>query len=555
MVRNVSPDPWVIRPADDWLGQRPHLTHRARQLSIQYAHRELVTEAALAQMGGALWHALAMDEAFDQRAAQAGTQILPLVVESADPAVLYLPWECLCHPQAGFLGRHDHFTLSRRLPGLSVSHPPLRSGPLRVLLFTSQPDDLDPERARLDTEKEQAQVLEALTPGIQAGWVLLEAPDDGRFSTFQQLLKEQEFHLVFLSGHGKFHHQPHRDEPPYATFLFEGETGAGEPIRDRDIASALVGSHVQCVVLAACQSGKAASVDLNAGLARQLLHRGLPHVVGMRESILDRAGLLFAHAFCTAIGQQARVDSALQSARQAITTPLKDATWRDSQADGQAELSLGQWCLPMLLSHDPARPLIDWAFTPQPPTPTLMLSDALPIELPERFIGRRRELRELGPPLFQMGHPRHRLITGPGGQGKTALAGQLAQRLQAHGYPVFAYAARPENRWRDFVSELEFALDEAGTKRYDAKRPQLNTPERQARLLLELLLRQTQGQLGLLLDNLENVQDPTDGHLTDPDLTAWIAACQRLGARGPVLLLTSRWQLPAWPEAAHHALT
>jgi hypothetical protein len=107
MVRNVSPEPWVIRPPDDWLAQHPHLTHRARQLSIQYAHRELVTEAALAQMGGALWHALAMDEAFDQRAAQAGMQILPLIVESADPTVLYLPWECLCHPQAGFLGRHE----------------------------------------------------------------------------------------------------------------------------------------------------------------------------------------------------------------------------------------------------------------------------------------------------------------------------------------------------------------------------------------------------------------------------------------------------------------
>ncbi len=51
---------------------------------------------------------------------------------------------------------------------------------------------------------------------------------------------------------------------------------------------------------------------------------------------------------------------------------------------------------------------------------------------------------------LRSGSLRQLLITGPGGQGKTALAGKLAQDLQRRGYEVFAWAARPENSWKDF---------------------------------------------------------------------------------------------------------
>jgi hypothetical protein len=67
--------------------------------------------------------------------------------------------------------------------------PPVEQGPLRVLLFTSLPDDLD-ERGRLNVEDEQAQVQEALTGLEQDGQAVLEIPDDGRFETFKRWLTE-----------------------------------------------------------------------------------------------------------------------------------------------------------------------------------------------------------------------------------------------------------------------------------------------------------------------------------------------------------------------------
>jgi CHAT domain-containing protein len=99
--------------------------------------------------------------------------------------------------------------------------------------------------------------------------------------------------VLFLSGHGKFHHEPHADEA-YGEFWFESETGDGESIRDEEIARALVGTRVRAVVLSACESGKAASDSLSNGLMQRISAQGIPHVIGMRESILDRAGIQFA---------------------------------------------------------------------------------------------------------------------------------------------------------------------------------------------------------------------------------------------------------------------
>ncbi len=66
------------------------------------------------------------------------------------------------------------------------------------------PDDLDAKKERLDTEAEQENVIEAPDPWVREGRAELTCPDDGVFSTFRDLLKQEEFHLVFLSGHGTF---------------------------------------------------------------------------------------------------------------------------------------------------------------------------------------------------------------------------------------------------------------------------------------------------------------------------------------------------------------
>jgi len=218
-------------------------------------------------VGDALWQTLDADEALAAARQAAGTRILPLIVESADPLVQSLPWECLHHPEHGFLGKHPGFSLTRRLsaaPSDAIEPP---KGPLKVLLFTSLPDDLDQEKERLDTESEQANVLEALDPLIHQGLVQLTTPDDGRFDHFRQLLRKQEFHLVFLSGHGKFNADPLLGKTG-AWFLFDGADGRSHPVEGKELAQAFSGTAVQAVVLSACQAA-AGTAGIGANRVRR----------------------------------------------------------------------------------------------------------------------------------------------------------------------------------------------------------------------------------------------------------------------------------------------
>ena len=441
------------------LEHRPGLARLGRELAGLYAARtRVVTDEALQAMGQALWAALSDDGAFAADFATAkstaGRAILPLILESDEAAIQQLPWETLYHPDHGFLGQGSGFTLSRRLYSASAPDsplpPPMEKGPLRVLLFTSLPDDLDAEKERLNVEAEQARVQEALAPWVAEGLVVLEMPNDGRFATLQRHLQHFQPHLLFLSGHGRFVDRGPTNQTPHGIFLFESEIGHSDPKTETEILPAFDGTGVQGVVLSACQSGKASSEALNQGLTRQLRRLGIPHVIGMRESVLDRAGIQFAQALCESLAAQERIDVALQQARAAITQPLSDESLGPAilrrEESLPAEMSLGQWSLPLLLSGEPGRPLIDWDFEPQPPARRDLNQSLRSITLPPHFVGRRAELRTLQSRL-RRGELTQLLITGPGGQGKTALAGRLAQDLQGRGYEVLAWSARPESDW------------------------------------------------------------------------------------------------------------
>jgi tetratricopeptide (TPR) repeat protein len=555
--RAVAGPGLVLQPAEDLLQRQPDLSRMAKELALRYAHRELVTDQQLQALGARLWQALDAADQLEQARARAGMQVLPLAIECTQPQLMQWPWEILHHPELGFIGRGAAFALSRRLrPASAERAMTLEPGPLRVLLFTSLPDDLDAERGRLDTEAEQDAVQEALAPWIAKGLVELQMPNDGRFATLVESVREFQPQLLFLSGHGRFVRPPGDDQPGHGEFLFEGAHGESEPVRDRELVDAFIGARLQCLVLAACESGKAASDALNSGLAHQLSLRGLPHVIGMRESILDRAGIRFARAFCDALARRERVDVALQAARAAMTKPLSGAIWQHAADASLAELSLGQWCLPMLLSADPGRALIDWAFSPQPPPrPMNLFLDK--VSLPGRFLGRRKELRALERQLLS-GQRRQLLITGPGGQGKTALAGKLALSFQATGREVLAWSARPENAWQEFQLDLELALSVDNQQQYQRLLAQGRDQATQAAWLLRLLLSQHPEGLVLLLDNLESLQQPDSLALTQDamgaTLSAWIDAAQRLLPQGLVLLLTSRWRLPTWPKQDHWPL-
>ncbi|MCC7576010.1 MAG: CHAT domain-containing protein [Methanomethylovorans sp.] len=297
------------------------------------------------------------------------------------------------------------------------------------------------------------------------------------------------------------------------------------------------------VVLSACESGKAASDALTHGLAQRLSAQGIPHVIGMRESIHDIAGRLFEIALCDDLAGQERVDAALQSARIAIQNPFRDIPRHETDLENIAELSLGQWSLPMLLSPDPAIPIINWDFEPKENGKILIGKSLSSISLPAKFLGRRAELRKYKNKIAK-GEIQKLLITGPGGQGKTSLAGKLALNMQARGHRVFAWSTQVDVPWRNFEFEMELSLDEERAKRYDHFRMRFEDETDRAQFLIELLMEQFNGKLILFIDNLETLQNPNTFHIQDDTIAGWVRAAQLI--EGLTLILTSRWQLPNW---------
>ena len=537
--------PLFIEPPGDLLQKAPHLRHLSRQLSLKFVHREVVTDDDLRKMGQSLWQTLDMEGAFEKAFAAAKPSILPVAIISDVPENFGLPWETLYHPEIGFLGKDTRFTLTRRIKNKTTANTNLEKGPLRVLLFTSLPDNFE-ERGRLDTESERENVLEALTPWVQEGWVSLEAPDDGRFGAFQKLIAQGDFHLVFLSGHGEFKEDKIFEKPARSYFLFEGDNGFADPREAEEIASCFAGQRsTRAVVLAACHSGRTASDNLSAGLAMALIDYGIPMVVGMRESIFDQAGIVFSRAFFDAVGNRVKFDVALQQARNNLAGSFKVAVLKKEGHEGSIpELNLGQWCLPAFYTLYEDNRLIDWNFTPQSPAKGIQLFESYAgVEFPRRFIGRRCELRTLLEKVSK-GIVRMLVLTGAGGMGKTALACRMAKVLEEKGYLVLTYPAREETPWNTFITNLHLALDDQMAEKVNQAWGRLTDRKDQYGLLIKTLLSQTGGRVVFLLDNLESVQDQESRRITDPELDMWLKACLDMGKNAPLTLITSRWQIP-----------
>ena len=493
--------PFIIKPSLELLTRCPNLFRLAQQLRQHY-HTQQVTEAELKTVGMALWQALNLDIPLTSQA---------ILIEQQGNVLDDLPWECLYHPQPGFLAKQVNYTLSRRIES---NHSIVNSafGPLNILLWTAQPEQIQPQQAWLDLEREKTAVRTALEPFIAAGWVHFYAPDEGSFTSFVEILHRFDWQVVLLSGHSIL--KP-ADQPPTAGFMFEDEIGTGEFITADILAPIFQASGVQCVVIATCQS--AYSLATPANLVMPLIQAGIAHVIGMRERLLDRAGQVFIQTLCVALAQQTRIDIAVQQARRAMTELLSThETWANTHKSNPIDPSIGQWCLPILISHDPTQPLINWHFEPQPRS-LAFVGNSIPLS--PLFLGRRSELRTLGTAL-RTGTIRYLSIHGRAGIGKTTLAQRLTLSLIQQNYRILVYQA---HQGTTFLTVLAQARGLPTTTS------------------LEILLEPFSSQPWLLwLDNLDSILDSDSGIFLDTFLNDSLTILQHWDNPQLRIVITAR---------------
>jgi tetratricopeptide (TPR) repeat protein len=385
-------------------------------------------DAALGGAVGELWRS---------RRQAAGRTPLRLVLR-IDPAsarpLLNLPWEYL-HDGRDFLALSWRTPLSRLPWGVEAAPLGALDEPLRLLVQIAAPHGLGQNEV-LNSAREEDLLLEALGPARRAGRVEIEFTPNGTLEALEAGLREFNPHVLHFTGHGVF--DILRDS---GLLLMEraGDHGRRE-VPNAAFAEVLErqGRALRMVFLAACQTAVAPRGEAFADLGPRLLAAGIPAVVAMQFSVLNRSAIALGAAFYQALADNDALDDAMTEARAAMRSASPNSV---------------DFAVPVLFLSDPACLQVNMAAgsAARPPA-ALGLGGLIAAQ---QFVGRTAELRELQTNLDpQHGSWRAAIVHGLGGMGKTALAARLAERMAARFAGISALRATPTTRAQDVLDHL-----------------------------------------------------------------------------------------------------
>jgi hypothetical protein len=472
-------------------------------------------------LNGPAGHALA------QQAASTGGRVLRLAVQVDDPELADLPWETLILPgQEVPLVLQTGVEQYRAVPvgdPLAVSVP----GPLRILAVVASPDSGGGGEL-LDYEAELGRILAAVDPTRRTSGAYVRVLNWGSPHAIRAALAEERFHVLHISCHAR---------PGF--LVLESDTGAAEVVdAARFVRDILVPDQgVPLVVLAGCSTALTARTPTTSngaagegaggvssegeralpGLARDLLHAGVPAVVAMSAPVTDR------YATDLAAGLYEEL------ARRPEPTPLTElSTIRRRLEDHRRTLPAedprvvwAEWATPALFQAGPALPLYhrtdstDGTARAAPQRTESRLQLGGMIRRVGDFVGRRPELRAILRDLRR--GVAGVVLHGIGGIGKSSLAVEVIDHLGPEAGLVVPISG--STRVDLILDEIRLGLWEYCTRsglpdshplrQIVAELIDAGPPWEQRLRLLERLVLPGLPVL-LLLDNAEDLLTPTD---------------------------------------------
>jgi tetratricopeptide (TPR) repeat protein len=481
----------------------------------------------------------------DARLVAGASEAETIAAREAGTALLALPWELL-HNGDGFLFQGAWPTrVRRRLPNTRPLQVQVLAPPIRVLLITARPQD---EACGYIDHRASSLPLVAATEdlGDLLRLTLLHPPTYAGLEA--ELARAQQagepYHVVHFDGHGVYDRRVGLGglcfEDPRDIDKLMGRRH--ETVFTDRLGPLLTNYRIPLVFLEACQSAKAEAGA--ESVASELLQRGVASVVAMSHSVLVETARRFVASFYAELAKGQRVGQAMLAGQRALhSDPSR------GQRYGIGELTLADWFVPVLYQEKDDPQL--FTATPAPQTREDLRSrlrarlGAVPPEPAETgFVGRSRDLLALERLLRQEPWA---VLRGQGGEGKTALAAELARwlvRSQQLRRAAFVSV--------ELCSHKDAVLDALGRQLVgaDYSAAKYENPE-QALLPIERALRE-QPTL-LVIDNMESVLLPP--YLESPELLseeaalelqAILALAERLLRAGETrLVFTSREALPA----------
>ncbi|HEU5378200.1 MAG TPA: tetratricopeptide repeat protein [Ktedonobacteraceae bacterium] len=343
--------------------------------------------------------------------------------------------------------------------------------------------------------------------------VTLERCRPPTLKRLRELIANQVGRVIHFIGHGG-----QREEG--AILCFEQENGDLDAVTTQRLLKRLQDTAF-LVTLSACESAASGPTTWN-NVAASLARQGVPYTLGMRLSVYDVDARTFFRSFYSELARGSSVEQALFQARLVL-----------------AEDSPRGWVVGVpVLYTSLAAPAAGRVC--QPGTPVIKASDPLlnvdvlpPTDGP--FQGRLEELVKLGTVLTNPRPASLFTIHGAGGQGKTALARQAAER--------FAWAW-PGGVW---ALSLETAQTRAAVVQEMARLLGLETQGITDRGHMENLVQQRlqRRRTLFLLDNAETLLDALQQN--SAEARAVVAWLKHLLSKQSTYLVTSR-ELLTWPD-------
>jgi hypothetical protein len=244
-----------------------------------------------------------------------------IVVRSAQPGWLGLPWELLTDPTQPLPVALDAVAVSRSLPTAAMGQAFAVGGQrLRVLMVISRPlgaGDVGyrmiarPLLHRLDAVGGAVELVVLRPPTLQA---LVDTLAGARAAG-------APFQVVHFDGHGALTGQRAGGGAPLGfdadaggVLVFEKPGGGAQEVAAEKVAAVLGAARVPVVVLNACQSGAIGKV-VEAAVATRLLAGGASSVVAMAYSVYAVAAAEFMTAFYERLFAGERVSDAVTAGR------------------------------------------------------------------------------------------------------------------------------------------------------------------------------------------------------------------------------------------------
>jgi CHAT domain len=234
------------------------------------------------------------------------------------PELLQVPWEYLYdHPS--FLSISTWTPIVRYLDLPKPRRPLQIELPLRILALVSAPTDAEP----IDATQERTKLESALAPLIDIGALKVDWLEEASLRALQRQLRKADYHVFHFIGHGGYDH-----DADDGVLLFEDEQGRGRRISGIQLGTILADEvSLRLAVLNSCEGARSSLQDPFSGVATSLIEREIPAVIGMQFEITDRAAIVFAGEFYSALADGLPVDSSVAEARKAIYADENDIEW------------------------------------------------------------------------------------------------------------------------------------------------------------------------------------------------------------------------------------